>query len=367
MRRLKLRLRNQRGFTLILMTFMFTVLIGAAAFAVDFGQMYVLRAQLHAASDGAALAGAQRLMSNAPSEASDTAIAYAAKDSVGKTAIVMAAADVIPGNFTFGGGFVPTVGGSWTTADAIKTTARFTGSYGFGRFFGFSTKSLTATSIAAVGSIGATACIKPVAIPYQALLDQIYPPGSKDPSWNLTPDDVIRLQGPHTPTELKLGTDAVQGNFYLINMGPYSHADQVPLVPGPTWGGDNIFVDRFASNGSCSMMIAPGDWLQGKTGNAAGPTEQGVEQLCGITISGNGNFPCPNAMKIKVAMWGVENDAVCTPRCFQVKYNGVFVVTGFSKYTGTTPDGLWGYFTDMASDGAFTTVPGPLLKIALVQ
>ena len=49
-----LKLENRRGVTLVLMAFMLTVLIGSAAFAVDFGRMYLYRTQLHAASDAAA-------------------------------------------------------------------------------------------------------------------------------------------------------------------------------------------------------------------------------------------------------------------------------------------------------------------------
>jgi hypothetical protein len=230
---------------------------------------------------------------------------------------------------------------------------------------GFTTRALTATSDAVVAYVGSTTCIKPVAIPYQALLDQLYTPGSKPTSYNLTDADVANLQGSHPSVQLKLGTDATQGNFYLVEMGPYQYANGT--FGTPNWGGDNIFEDRFAGNGTCSMMVGPGDWLKGKTGNAAGPAEKGYEDLCGVTITGNGDYPCSSEKKFKVALWSTEDDAHCTPRCFLVKYTGVFVVTKYSKFGGSTPDGLWGYFTEMPSDGAFSTVPSPLKKLALVK
>jgi hypothetical protein len=42
------------------------------------------------------------------------------------------------------------------------------------------------------------------------------------------------------------------------------------------------------------------------------------------------------------------------------------VVTAYRK-SPSTGDGIFGYFSAMPSDGSFTTVPGPLEKIALVR
>ena len=74
--------------------------------------------------------------------------------------------------------------------------------------------------------------------------------------------------------------EVTSGNFYLVQMGPYSHSDQVALSPGPNYGGDPTFTLRFG--GDCSnspWTIGPGDWLEGKQGNAAGPTESGFDRL----------------------------------------------------------------------------------------
>jgi hypothetical protein len=42
------------------------------------------------------------------------------------------------------------------------------------------------------------------------------------------------------------------------------------------------------------------------------------------------------------------------------------VLTQYSTYSGTTPDGAWGYFSTMATSGRFTGTPTPLRKLALV-
>src|SRR5690349_19586979 len=80
------RLRNRRGVTLVLTAFMLTALIGSAAFAIDFGRMYWYRAQLSAATDAAALAGAfQILKKKTPLEDSVKALAvdFAGRHRVG--------------------------------------------------------------------------------------------------------------------------------------------------------------------------------------------------------------------------------------------------------------------------------------------
>lgn len=385
------RLQNRRGVTLILMTVMFVVLIGVAAFAVDFGRMYLFRAELHTASDAAALAAAFRIMKNDPTTAQDSAVSYAGRHVVENLACTgpvppcLVPADVIPGTWD------PTLPDSswredpdrdWTkvTNNAAQVTTHYTASYGFGQIFGLASHRVNVTSRAAVGSVGATTCIRPVAIPYRKLLDQLFPPATPSDtvpvSYNLTANDVIALRTATIANEvqLKLGDDATSGNFYLLQMGPYAHSNQIPLSPSPSWNGNNVFVDRFA--GDCAnspWAIGPGDWVMGKQGNADGPAASGVEELCDITISGPSATPynctAPIADRtIKVAMWATEDDGVCSPRCFQVKYTGVFVVTKYLKTSGGAgQDGLYGYFSAMPSTGSFTAIPSPLSKIALVK
>jgi hypothetical protein len=138
--------------------------------------------------------------------------------------------------------------------------------------------------------------------------------------------------------------------------------------PSPNFGGLNVFSDRFG--GDCAnspWSIGPGDWLQGKTGDADGPTRSGYGELCGINVGGNGSFPCPTQDSIKIAVWGTEDDTKCTPRCFQVKFVGIFVVVDFVKTSGASAyEGVVGYFAAMPSSGALTNVPTPIKKIQLV-
>lgn len=374
------RLKNRRGVTLVLMAFMLTVLIGSAAFAVDFGRMYLYRTELHTASDAAALAGAYQILKKVPTTAPESAVALANRHKVGPGSISISTGDVVAGHWdpSTTPQFSPRLDFSVADVNAAQVTTHYTGIYGFGKLLGLTNHNLTATSQAVLEYVGATRCIRPVSIPYQALLNQIYGvDGSGNPIMPVTHTltdadiDALKAAGSADSVQLKLGDDTKQGNFYLLQMGPYAHSDGIALSPGPTWGGNNIFADRFG--GDCSnspWSIGPGDWLEGKTGNAGGPTSAGFDELCGGNSNGNGYHTCNASLEtrsIKVAMWATENDGMCSPRCFQVKYAGVFVVMGLTKTPAGSDDGIWGYFSAMPSTGSFSTGPSPIQQIGLVK
>jgi hypothetical protein len=360
------------------MAFMLTALIGAAAFAVDFGRMYLYRTELHAASDAAALAGAYQILHKVPTTAPDSAVALANRHIVGPANISLAFGDVVPGHWELGTGFASRADFTVPDVNAVQVTTRYTGVYGFGKILGLTNHNLTATSQAVLEYVGATRCIRPVSIPYQALLNQIYGvDASGNPNMPVTHDltdadvEALKAAGRADSVLLKLGSDTQQGNFYLLQLGPYAHSDGVALSPGPTWGGNNVFSDRFG--GDCTnspWLIGPGDWMEGKTGNAGGPTSQGFDELCGGNSGGNGFHDCAAPLdkrSIKVAMWATEDDGMCSPRCFQVKVAGVFVVTGYSKTPSNAADGIWGYFSALPSNGSFSTGPSPIQRVGLVK
>lgn len=373
------RVKNRRGVTLVLMAFMLTVLIGAAAFAVDFGKLMLFRSQLSAASDAAALAGVYQVLHKGvlPSDAVSQAKHYAGLHRVGPDTVTLADGDVTGGSWDLNTHtFTPR---DWTdpALDAVRVVSHYDAPYGFGRLFGLNSHTVRDTAIAVMGYVGVTTCVRPIALPLQALLNQLYgtnadgtPVESVTVHPTLVDSDVVRLKaaGPADTVALKLGSDSQQGNFYIVDLGPYSRADKVPLSPSPTFGGMNIFSDRFG--GDCSnspWSIGPGDWLQGKTGDADGPTRSGYGELCGINVGGNGAFPCPTQDSIKIAVWGTEDDGVCTPRCFQVAFVGIFVVVDFLKTSGANAfEGVVGYFAAMPSSGALTNIPTPIQKIGLV-
>lgn len=377
------KLKNRRGVTLVLTAFMVTVLIGAAAFAVDFGRMYMYRSQLSSAADAAALAGIWQVLHQEPlpDSAVNQAKYYASRHLVGTDTVTLDDADITPGSWPIPSG--PFTALTWTdsSVNAIRVVTRTrtaaTQNYTFGRVLGFTSHTVLDTAIAVWSYVGITTCVRPVAIPYQSLLNQLYPVDSSgNPTMpvthDLTADDVIRLQnaGPADAVPLKLGSDATSGNFYLVNLGPYADPSGTLFTPGPSVAGLPVFTDQFGGNCSNSpWSLGPNYWLQGRTGNADGPTQSGFEQLCGTNIQGNGTFTCdaPLAQReIKIALWANEDDSFCTPRCFQVKMVGVFVVISYTK-SATGTDGITGYFSSIPTSGSFTNVPTPITKTGLVK
>ena len=374
------RLKNRRGVTLVLMAFMLTVLIGSAAFAVDFGRMFMYRAQLHTASDAAALAGAWQILQKDPNSAPDSAIAIANRHYVGTTSVSLAPADVLPGTWTSAGGFVVS---TWTdpNLNAVQVTTRYTGTYGFGKIFGLTSHDVRATSQAVMGYVGKTTCVRPVALPYQALLNQLTTHDGvvRDATtYVLTDADVatLRAAGVADAVQLRVtdeGTSPVNGNFYGVQLGPYEYADGTLGNPNTGMANFNTDLGGPCSGESYQGTVGPGDWLAPENGEGGNNIPSGIAQLCGLSpsdVNGNKTVACPTPYpEIKAALWSPNpsTPAGCS-NCFYIKVLGVFAVTGYVSTPGhTAGDGVIGYFTAMPSTGSLTTIPGPIQKIGLVK
>src|SRR5262249_46146912 len=144
--------------------------------------------------------------------------------------------------------------------------------FAFGRFLGFNTHQVTATSIAVHGSTGSTTCMRPFGVPYQQLLDVLYPPaGTKNPTYNLTNSDVVNLGQLTQSSEilLKVGTSggyAPNGQFYAVQTPPGEYANGTP--GNPISGANQYSGDIAACSGD---RVSLGDWLEPETGNMEGP------------------------------------------------------------------------------------------------
>ena len=371
---------------MIMVLLLMVSFVGLAAISIDMGRMYLMRTQLHSGTDAGALAGVQRLMQQDFTTAADSAVVYTQAHLVEKTIPTTGVGQVVPGLWNFNAlTFTPAPGGLWTDPNnnAVQVTATYTGGYTFGRYFGFTTRVRSATSIAAIGSVGATNCIKPWALPYQMMLQALYPttaPGNPyNPSYNLTPADVQALSSFTSANNvyLKVGDPSqspLPGSFYVVNQPPILYANGTIGSPGSSSA--NVYSNSIAASCSSPLMqnvIGPGDWLEAENGNRVGPTQQGVAALCGVPPQQN--FICSPAVPIKMVMWAnwagsaTANGTTvnCSPRCFLVKYAGVFVVTGYTTVQANSDEGVTGYFQTLITTGAFTGAPGPLKKIALVQ
>ena len=323
---------NRRGFTLILMTLLLTVFIGAAAFATDFGRMYLIHGQLQAAADAAALAAVYEVAQGSGSTALATAQAYGAKHKVG-TALYPAARVVAnPGTWS-GTTFTPN-GGNWTatTVDAVQVIVNTIAGYNFGRFFGFTSKTLYDTAVAVRGSVNTSTCVRPWAVPYQALLDVLDP--TLTPSYNLTAADINTIRGYSTVIEIKVGSAGgltQHGEFYATRLPPKYYADG---TPGATWTGGNDYSDAIsdtctqlqaamvATGASRGASVSVGDYLSRSPVTRLGQRGRASDDLCGSDT-------CSPPIKVAVALWDVKLSSPCD--CYHVKYIGAFAVTGWDQ------------------------------------
>jgi len=337
--------------------------IAMCALAIDIARMYLIHAELQASADAGALAGAQRVLVQLPASGFDTATAYAQANLVEDTVPTVAPADVVLGTWNSG---TFTSSGSWMdpTANAVQVTSRYTGSYVFGRFFNITNHALSATAIALVGSVGSTSCVRPLAIPYASLLAVLYPSATPANTYNLTVADVTQLSTLTQASQisLKVGTadsSIVNGSFYAVREGPVQYANG---TAGNPWSGANDFRDALGED--CSQLtpiVGVGDWLEGEQGNMQGPTRTGLGNLC--NVKGNANdITCSPAVQVNIPIWDITDKSVASANAFHVKYIGVFMVTGYQK-----ANGIVGYFSSLLGSGGFSTQPGPVRKIALVQ
>lgn len=364
--------RSRPGFAFIMVSLLLIILVGVTAIAVDFGRMYLFRTQLHTSADAAAMAGALRLMQDDALGAADTSVAYGTSHQVDQSPAIMAYGDVVPGNWDWATStFTPAPGLSWTlsTNNAVKTTARYNAPFTFGRIFGYATRARAATSVAAVGSVDRTSCIRPWAMPYARLLQILYPGSTPPVTYDLTAADITTLGTLTVANEilLKVGDASgspVSGNFYAIREPPIVYANG---SSGNPWTGASRYRDAIgAACADLTESVGVGDWMQAEQGNMQGPTRQGTATLCGI--SGNPqSFRCTPPVPVQMVIWDISDRSVAAPNAFRVKYLGAFYVTGFSKGSGGSPDGVTGYFQSLVSTGGFNPQPGPLRKSALVQ
>jgi len=354
------------------MVCMLSVLMGVAALTVDYSLMQSYRTQLRRAADAAALAGAVGVAMALGVQARDSAVIYASRNPVGGSTATLAAADVHVGKWVGGAWQETTTPDDWTdpAANAVKVTTRFTGTYTFARLSGFTTKNLTGFAVAVHGSVGKLGCVRPWAVPYQSLLDQLGT--GQTVTHELTTADVEQLRNATSLNSLELnqaGTDGAPHQARAVRMGPTEYG-VAPYAGSPNSPNANDYRDEVGDPcATLDPLIGPrgvsvDDWLEATNGQMTGPTEQGVNVLlCGNQA---GNPPCQAQVKVNVAIWdtyGPSTHGFCGA-CYHVKYMGIFYVTGYN-HSGNS---IRGYFSSLTDNtGGFVAKIGPVQRNALVQ
>ena len=140
---------SRRGNIVVLSAFLMTSMVGMVAFSVDAGYTLVVKGQLQAAADSAAMAAAS-IMGSTTQDPVGMAKTYAGYHKAGGIPVSLATTDIQYGTWSSTNDtFTPTS----TLSNAIKVTARRDSSTGgnslfFGKIFGRSTFSTSASAIA---------------------------------------------------------------------------------------------------------------------------------------------------------------------------------------------------------------------------
>ncbi|MES3032401.1 MAG: TadG family pilus assembly protein [Gemmatimonadota bacterium] len=328
--------------------------------------MYSYVAQLKTLTDAAAHAAAIELRNGGTEANAQTrALALKSQNRVdGLNIATMENADIEPGNWDFTARTF--VVSTWANATAVRATARYNANWSLARIFGVNTRLLTQQSIAALGSIGSSTCLKPWAIPYTNMIATLnnIDAGTRTTANNLTQADVELLSNNNVPITFKItstgetGTVAgtiISGNFYAVRYGPVELANGTIPTTGPS-SGANPYRDAIEDlNCSEAGSAAVGDWLEVEQGNMIGPTKQGIETFCGQ--SGK-TFTCDKSIVLPI--WNTERSMSGTD--VQIKYMGQFRLIGFD-------DGvISGYLQSLDGAGGtgFNPAPGPVKAVALV-
>ena len=215
-------LSAERGVMLALVAISLSGLAGVAALVVDVGNLYETRRELQSGVDAAALAGASYLPDD-PDRAVAAALEYASHNGVAITE------DDIELYSTY----VP--------GDTIRVGSVRHVSYGLARVLGLTGDDVTAQATAVVGTVSGSVGCKP---------------------WALFPEDPLPFG---TMVTLKYNPLGNQGG----NFGPLA-------IDAP---GANPY--RTAVVHGASTRIYVGELVDTETGNVAGPTKQGLDEMFG--------------------------------------------------------------------------------------
>lgn len=155
----RMRLAARRGATLVLVAVMLLVIGGMAAFALELAGVYGGVSELQTGADAAALAGALRLQRTPGVSVASQTSAWATNNSAFVRTVMVPVSDVAGGFWDpAAGSFTP---GAWTTANAVRATARETLTLFFGAVVGTNRITPWRSGVAWIANQATRDCIEP--------------------------------------------------------------------------------------------------------------------------------------------------------------------------------------------------------------
>lgn len=288
---------RERGAALIQVTVAILGLIAFTIFVIDYGVVWVARAQAQNAADAAALAGAVSLAyEDAPGHATATARAI---EVAAQNPILGEAPVVLAGDVTYP--VCPDGTNACVRVDVYRSADRGSALPSFfGPLLGINSQRVRATATAQAALANASDCLKPWAVPDKWVEINPDPAVTQDP-WNSDYEyNVVDRRGEPIPNPdyYSPPTPAGPGTGFTVEV---DYGTQLRLKPGnphdsitPGWflavdlpmagGGPITGGDRYRTNiAQCNGMPVPiGSMLQNEPGNMIGPTAQGVRDLIAL-------------------------------------------------------------------------------------
>lgn len=348
--------RARRGATLVIVAVAFTLLAGLVGMAIDFSRMGLFSAELQTVADAAALSAAiDQHRGRTEAQTETRTYRYRTANRVeGQSLARMDASDIVGVTWNFQNR-TQSNASSWAEANGVKVTAHYTAAWTLGRIFGSSKRELSKSTIAAYGgSITASPCLKPWAIPYAAVLSRLGLPIVL--SHSLTVSDVAMLRQPTAVVRLSTTTTpdpSSPSSFSWVDVNVRSQGSS----------GQDVS-DAMLS--CVSRGVAVGKSLAGVPGSGQSPVVfGGLQQLCAGALS-NGQtatYTCSTSLPVVLVPIydaGSANGGITT---FRVRYIGAF------KLTAIEPNAISGYLTSITAppSGAISDDPGPAIPLRIVQ
>jgi hypothetical protein len=243
---------------------------------------------------------------------------------------------------------------SWEAATAARATGTLTFDWMLARVFGVTSRTTAVEAIASLAAIRSSACVKPLLMPYGALLSRLGR-SSQLLSHALTPSDLQRLRG------LSLAEP-----YTMQAATPFSTGGFVPAAYRTPTNADGALGAALQPGCSTTPTVTVNDSLFAYTGSVEStPVLNGLAALC----PGSGdvwNRTCSPAPIIEVPIFD-QAVSVAGQMRYRVKYIGAFRVTRLSREA--VGHRIYGHFTIISKTGAGDVLPmlGPVYRSALIK
>ena len=337
-------LRNRRGATLVIVAITISVFIGFAALALDTSRLSSFRAELKTVADAAALSGALDMVrgkSQAQALANvQTLLKSNSIEGNGVATVVSSDVSTVSWNF---GTSVASASVAWGSANAVRVITTYAVNWSLSKIFTRATsKTIADTSIAAFGGRRTHDCMKPFAIPYSAVRNQLGLAPLADTT-SLTAANVVALSSGSSAVQLsRLDTVNVANPsaFTYVDVNQPGNGSPTSMVASLTAGsclsgtlGADSTLDAKPTYGDTLIVRNQQDVL---CGGAVGSTtcsggvilvpiiDRGTNQN-GTTVTTVTNTPAANQLdSLKV-----------TSSCYSASSNSAYSSAKCSSYTNT--------------------------------